>query len=182
MRVGHAILRAALAVVISAALLTACSPAPTPTPSPSPPVALLPPEITGVGAIPPGRTSLVGMTIRLTEADVATIGRGEGTLAITFTDTAGAMDTISLTGAPAVFAPGSLGITAVLSAPNVLLLRTVDSDPLNIEPVTISNLRLSVAGDAPAGAIRATITECTGSLAGCAAERELASPGTVSAP
>lgn len=182
MKAPGAIRRAVLAFAIGGASVGACTPQPVPTPSAPPPVALLPVEITGVGAFPPGRTSLAGMTIRLTEADVGTIGLGEGTLAITFTDAAGAMDAISLTGTPAVFAPGSLGITASLPARNVLLLSIVDSDPLNIEPVTISNLRLAAADAAAPGAIRATITECTGSLAGCAAERELASPGTVSAP
>jgi hypothetical protein len=163
------------------ALAASCSPTPPPTPS-SPPAALLPVEVTGVGAIPPGRTSLPAMTIRLTEADVATIARGEGSLVIAFTDSAGAGESIGLVGTAAVLAPGSLGVTATLSQPSVVVLNIVDSDPLNIEQVTVSNLRLSASADAAPGPIRATITACTGSLAGCAPERELASPGTVGEP
>jgi hypothetical protein len=178
----HVSLSRVLAVMaMFGALAVRCSPTPPPTPS-LPPAALLPVEVTGVGAIPPGRTSLPTMTIRLTEADVATIARGEGSLVITFTDSAGAGDSIGLIGEPAVSAPGSLGVTAGLSRPSVIVLSIVDSDPLNIEQVTISNLRLSASAAAAAGPIRATITECTGSLAGCAPERELASPGTVGEP
>lgn len=181
MRVGYENRRAARAVLIAAALLTACSPAPTPTPSPSPPVALLPPEITGVGAIPAGQTSLTGMSIRLTEAGADTILHGPGTIVITLTDANGATDTLSMTGAFEIVAPGSLGVTATLPASNVLLVEIVDSDTFNVEQVTISGLRLAVSPDAAPGDIRATITECTGSLAGCAADRELPSPGAVGA-
>lgn len=173
---GRTFMRVVSLLVICAAVMVACSPTPTPSPVP---VAMLPVEVVGVGAIPAGRTSIPGMTIRLTEADVATIGRGEGSVVITLTDAAGARDTISMTGTPAVVAPGSLGVTATLTASNVLGINIVDSDTFNVEQVTISGIRLAVSPEAAPGAIRATITECTGSLAGCAPDRALPSPGSV---
>ena len=162
----------------AALLVVACSPSPSPSPSP-PPVAFLPIEVSGVGAIAPGRTSAGGLVLRLTEAGVDTIARGPGTMVVTLSDQTGRGGTVGIVGTPSIDAPGSLGITAILTATNVLEISIVDSDPLNIEPVTIAGLRLSASQDAAPGAIRETITACTGSLAGCAPSRELPSPGTV---
>jgi hypothetical protein len=151
-------------------------PPPVPT---RPPVALGPVEVTGVGDIAQGGASGNELVLQLTEAGIATIAAGTGSLQVTLTDHAGLPDTLRFTGTPSVVAPGSLGASAVLNGGNVLTISIVDSDRFNIEPIIITGLAISASPSAALGSINAVIGGCAGSLAGCVAANVLASPGSV---
>ncbi|MEX1168914.1 MAG: hypothetical protein WEE50_02105 [Chloroflexota bacterium] len=165
--------------VASVALVAACSPAPTPPPPTRVPVALAPIEVMGVGEFRQGTTSADDLVIRFTELENDAIPRGPGAFELVLTDSAGTLDAVSFRGTPTLAAPGSLGVTATLTRSNVLTVQIVDSDTLNIEPVTIEGLALSARVSASTGPLVLTIGGCSGSLAGCASSDVLASPGTV---
>ena len=169
-------------VAIAVAVAYNLAPTPPPPPVPTPAVALAPIEVIGVGELNQGRTSADDLLIRITELDNAAIPRGPGQFELVLTDSAGAATAVSFAGTPTLTAPGSLGVIATLSGSNVLRLEIVDSDPLNIEQVTIEGLAISASTSAPLGALALTVAGCTGSLAGCAANTDLDSPGTVIAP
>ena len=160
-------------------IFAACANDPSPTPPTRPPIALGPVELTGVGAVPRAGVSPNTLVLRFIEIAPATIMRGPGSLHVTLTDLAGVPGTVSFTGNPSIVAPGSLGATAVLTAPNVLTVNIVDSDPLNIEQIDIEDLTISVSSEAALGAINAIVSGCTGSLDGCTASNVLPSPGEV---
>ena len=169
----------ASSALCAVSFLTGCAPAPTPPPPSRPPVALAPIEVTGVGEITQGGTSPDELVLHVTEAGNATIGTGPGSFQVTLTDHAGLPDTIAYTGTPSVSGPGSLGVTASLTAPDVLTVSIVDSDTLNIETITIEGLGIRASPAAAPGSINAVIGGCSGSLAGCTATNVLTSPGSV---
>ena len=162
-----------------AIVIAGCNQAPTPPPSTPPPVALAPIEVTGVGDVRQGRTSEQDVVIRITELEKDSIAAGPGSVDLVLTDSAGAVDSAVFTGSPEVTAPGSLGVRATLASGNILTIEIVDSDSFNVEQLTVKGLRISVAQATTPGPLRLTITNCTGSLAGCAGVRALPSPGTV---
>lgn len=168
-----------LAALAAVALIVGCSPAPTPPPSPPPPIVFAPVEVVGVGDILPGTTSDDELVVRLTELESDSLPRGAGAFELTLVDSDGTSDTVSFTGTATLAAPGSLGVTAVLTRNNVLAVEVVDTDTFNIEQMTIAGLRISASATAPVGPLTFTIDACSGSLAGCAATNALASPGAV---
>jgi hypothetical protein len=163
---------------------TAAPPTLTPTPSPTltptrPPVALNVVAVTGIGDVAQGADSGNVLVLRFTEPTPAAIGIGPGSIQVILTDAAGSAASISLTGTPSIAGPGSLGASATFSAPNVLTIGILDSDTLNIEPMTVSGLGIRASSSAAVGPINASIAACTGSLAGCTALSQLPSPGNV---
>ena len=98
---------------------------------------------------------------------------------MTLADHAGDGSTVAFVGTPSVDAPGSLGATATLVAPNVLMVSIVASDTLNIEPITISGLGIRASSTAAIGSVTAELNGFTGSMATGAASNVLASPGSV---
>ncbi len=98
---------------------------------------------------------------------------------MTLADHAGDGSTVAFVGTPVVGAPGSLGATARLIAPNVLMVSIVASDTVNVEPITISGLGIKVSSTAAIGPLKAELNAFTGSLATGAANNALASPGSV---
>jgi hypothetical protein len=134
----------------SASLAASGTPGPTrsaaPTRSPGP--AFASPQVVEVGAIPRGTASTGTLLLRFVERGVDAIPRGEGTFRVTLTDHAGDGSTVAFAGTPTVEAPGSLGATATLASPNVLVIGIVDSDIVNIESITITGLGIRVASTA----------------------------------
>jgi hypothetical protein len=166
------------ALIAVVTFIAGCNPAPTPPP-PSAAIALEPIEVIGVGDVRPGATSESTIVIRVTELETASIPRGPGTFELVLSDSGGGGDAVSFWGAPTVVAPGSLGVTAVVTRSNVLTVEIVDSDTFNIEQLTIEGLQLRASESAPAGALGLRVGACSGSLAGCTADPDLASPGSV---
>ena len=119
----------------------------------------------------------------MTELEIDSLPGGAGAFQLTLSDSTGGKDAVSFVGTPTVTAPGSLGATATVTRSNVITIEIVDSDTINLEPLTIGGLRLRASGTAPVGALSLTIDACSGSLGGCSAMNVLPSPGTIaSAP
>jgi hypothetical protein len=87
--------------------------------------------------------------------------------------------TVSFVGEPQVAAPGSLGASARLVEPGVLLVSIVASDTLNIEPITITGLAIRTTDEAAIGPLVATADDFDGSLGAGLAAPTLSSPGSV---
>ena len=189
-----------LAAVVVGLVLARPQPSPQPSTeaaSPSVPVALspaspqiptasLPPRhvfgdiaVTGVGDVPRGGRSAAALVLRMVEPDPAAIPNGPGSFLVTLTDHAGAGGTLTLTGTPSIYAPGSLGVHVDRQAGNVLRISIQGSDPRNIEPIVISSLGIEVAASAALGPISAIASGFEGSLTGGVATDTLPSPGTV---
>jgi len=151
--------------------------APTPRPTPGPVFGDV--GLTPVGSVPRGGASGANLVLRFVEPSINAIPRGAGSLTVTLGDAAGAGGTLSFTGTPSLDAPGSLGARAEFTAGNVLTITIVDSDSMNIEPITVTGLGISASADAALGPISATLGAFTGSLAGGVTNVVLASPGTV---
>jgi hypothetical protein len=160
------------------AVLVACC-GPQPTPPPSSRIALTPIELSGIGDLEQGATSGETLVIRVTENETDSILAGAGAFDLVLADRSGGSDQVVFTGTPQVTAPGSLGVTATLARGNVLAIEIVDSDTFNVEQVTIEGLALSAAASAPEGQLSLTVTNCSGSLAGCVADEMIGSPGTI---
>jgi hypothetical protein len=168
-----------IAVLACSSALVGCNEQPEPpTPTP-PPVAFAAVEVTSLGDIGQATESELGLVVLFTEAAPAAISQGAGSLQVTLTDHAGLPDSLQFIGLPVVEGPGSLGATATLSGRNVMTISIVDSDPLNIEPMTISGLGIRASPGAAIGAINAVVSGCAGSLAGCTEMNVLRSPGNV---
>ena len=141
-----AVLVGALALATIAVFAALQPPAPSPTPSPPPtasptptapatpvpaptqPPAFGPVEVSGVGDVPQGGSSSSTLVLRFTEPAVNAIPDAPGSFAVTLTDAAGAGTTLGFIGTPTIDAPGSLGVTVELAAPNVLTISIVASD------------------------------------------------------
>ena len=185
----------ALAVVVAAAVLgprsaepspsvsVTSSPLTTPLPSvPPTPVAgpvFAAPGVVSVGLVPRGASSGTTLVLQFREPSDAAIPNAPGSFLVTLTDQAGDGSTVAFVGTPVVDAPGSLGATAALTAPNILMVRIVASDPLNVEPITISGLGIKASSTAAIGPVKGVLGSFTGSLARGPTNDVLASPGSV---
>lgn len=154
-------------------------PSETPTTSAGP--AFLAPGVVGVGLVARGASSSLVLRLELVEGSEAAIPDGPGSLRVTLLDSAGSGSTVAFVGVPSVFAPGSLGVDVALAAPNVLLLTVEASDPLNVEPITITGLGISATSAAALGPMAAEVGDFEGSLTRALAQTALPSPGTVTA-
>jgi hypothetical protein len=164
--------------LIAALALAACTSAPTPQPTPARP-AFGTVTVAGAGTIHRGGSSGLTLTLSFNEASVAAIGRGPGSFEVTLTDSAGSTSTVTFTGTPSTAkSPGSLGASAPVSG-NVLTVRILDSDTVNIEPNIVTGLGIAASSTAAIGSTMATMRGFTGSLAGGATSDLLASPGSV---
>jgi hypothetical protein len=166
-------------LVVAVVAVVGCNSVPTPPPPTPPPIVFAPIEVTGVGEVRQGTTSGGELLVRLTELEADSLPSGLGAFELTLTDSAAGQDAVSFSGTPTLLGPGSLGATAALTRSNVLTVQVVDTDTFNVEQLSIEGLRVRAAAVAPVGALILTIDACTGSLAGCAADRILASPGSV---
>lgn len=184
----------ALAVVVSVALLprsteplpspsTTTRPFTTPIPSSAPTPTAGPvftaPGVVSVGLISRGTSSGRTLVLQFLEPSIDAIPNAPGSFRVTLTDQAGNGSTVSFVGEPLVSAPGSLGATAILEAPNVLMISIEASDTINVEPITISGLGIQAASAAAVGPVHAGLDSFTGSLASGATSNVVASPGTV---
>lgn len=179
MRPPRDVVRLGVALGLACVTTVGCSNSPTPEPPTRPPVAFAPIEVTGVGEVALGSASGEDLVIRVTEAGPASIMAGPGSFQVTLTDHAGLSGSVSFVGTPTVSAPGSLGVTASLTRPNVLTVEIVDSDTVNIEQMTIEHLGIQASTTASLGAVNAIVSGCAGSLAGCTATNVLPSPASV---
>jgi hypothetical protein len=184
----------ALAVVATAVVLTAqpkslsspivvptasASVVPTATPTPVAGPVFEAPQVISVGLVARGTSSKLTLVLRFVEPSIAAIPNAPGSFEVTLTDAANDGSTIAFVGTPTINAPGSLGIDARLSAPNVLRVSIVASDTFNIEPITISGLGIRATATAAIGPLDARLSDFTGSLAGGVVSNILPSPGSV---
>lgn len=184
----------ALAVAVVAVLLprpTQPSPGPSitesptssPTSSPTPTAfvgpALVAPGVVSVGLIPRGANSGQTLVLQFIEPSVDAIPNAPGSFRLTVADAAGDGSTVAFVGTPSVGAPGSLGTTVTVVAPNVLMISIQASDTLNVEPITIRGLGIDATSTAALGSLRLRLSDFTGSLAGGIANDTVPSPGTV---
>ena len=135
--------------------------------------------VTAVGSVPRGGASGTTLVLRFVESSVDAIPDAAGSFTVTLTDHAGGGAALAFTGVPSLDAPGSLGVSAELTAGNVLKVSIVAADRFNIEPITVTGLGISASVDAALGSINATLGAFTGSLAGGVANDIVPSPGSV---
>jgi hypothetical protein len=158
----------------------ASTPTPTPAPTPTPtPAAWADASLVGVGEIAQGSESASAVVLKLTELGVDAIPDAPGSFALTLTDAAGGASGVQFVGTPTIDAPGSLGLTTRLVAPNVLLVSIVASDALNVEPITIEGLGLRASPTAALGPVNLRLGEFSGSLVGGTAGGDLPPVGIV---
>ena len=132
--------------------------------------------VTSAGAVPRGGTSAGTAAFTFGESAIACFAAFtppdnynnhalNPALTVTILDSASAA-TVHFVGTPVVTAPGSLGATASITgaASNVLTINFTNSDPLNIEQISVSGLNISADNGAANGAIKATLG---GSQAAC---------------
>ena len=152
---------------------------PTAAPTPTPRLVFGEAGVTAVGSVPRGGASGTTLVLRFTEPSVDAILNAAGSFTVTLTDQVGVGTTLIFTGTPSLAAPGSLGASAELVAPNVLKVSIAASDLVNIEPITVTGLGISASPEAALGSINATLGAFSGSLAGGVANIVLPPPGTV---
>ena len=155
------------------------APTAPPTPTPTPKLVFGEVGVTAVGNVPRSGASGTTLVLRFTEPSVDAILNAAGSFTVTLTDQAGVGTTLIFTGTPSLAAPGSLGASAELVAPNVLKVSIAASDLVNIEPITVTGLGISASPEAALGSINATLGAFSGSLAGGVANIVLPPPGTV---
>ncbi len=120
-------------------------------------------SVTSAGSMSPGTTSVGTASFTLTENSVNGFPNASGTVTVTITDSASA-STVHFSGTPVLSAPGSLGATVALGpAGTSFTVTTRGADNLNIEPITVSGLRISADAGAALGPIKAAMS---GSLVG----------------
>lgn len=184
-----------LAFVITGATLLPrpSEPVPSPTvaislrPTPRPTVTATPiagpvfdsPGVVSVGLISRGTASRETLRLEFVEPSVSAIPDAPGALLVTLKDREGDGSTVAFVGTPAVAAPGSLGATATLVMPNVLMVAIVASDGLNIESIAITGLGIKATEEAAIGPLVAEVGGFDGSLSGGLTRDELPSPGFV---
>jgi hypothetical protein len=184
----------ALAAVVVVASLYRPSP-PTPSPSPASTATSRPPAsptatpfsgpvfetpgVVSVGRIARGRSSNERLVLEFVETQAGAIRNAPGSFVVRLADGAGDGSTVGFVGVPEVAGPGSLGATAILTAPNVLRVDISGADPLNIEAMTVAGLGISAASTAAIGPVTAEAADFSGSLANGTATGSLASPGTI---
>ena len=115
-------------------------------------------SVTSAGSVLPGSTSVGTASFTLTENSVNGFPNTSGTLIVTITDSAGA-STVHFSGTPLLSAPGSLGAAVALGpAATSFVVTTLGADNGNVEPITVSGLRISADGGAAAGPIKAAMS------------------------
>ena len=120
-------------------------------------------SVTSAGSVLPGGISAGTASFTLTENAINAFPNASGTLTVTITDSASA-STVHFSGTPVLSAPGSLGATlGFVSGATSFTVTTAAADVNNIEPITVSGLRISADVGAAAGAIKAAMS---GSLVG----------------
>ena len=154
---------------------SAASAAPTASPGPAFGV----PAVVGIGTVAPGSSSGSTLVVTLNEPSAAAIPDAPGSLRLTLTDSAGDASTVTFTGSPVVEAPGSLGATAKLVAPDVLLVSVVAADVHNIESIAITGLGIRATATAAPGPLVLVAGEFSGSLGGGLALGTVPSPGAI---
>ena len=95
-------------------------PTPAPTPTPTPQLVFEEVGVTAVGSVPRGGASGTTLVLRFVESSVDAIPDAAGSFTVTLTDHAGGGAALAFTGVPSLDAPGSLGVSAELTAGNVL--------------------------------------------------------------
>ena len=155
--------------------------APSVSPTRNPGPAFAAPNVVGVGTVPRGTTSTRTVELRFVEPIADAIAPGAGSFTVTLADSAGDGSAAGFVGTPAVDAPGSLGATVKLLRPNVLVVSIADSDPLNVESMTISGLAVQAYSAAATGSIDVAFGVFTGSLVQGVAGETVVSIGSISA-
>lgn len=150
-----------------------------PTPTPTPKLVFEEVGVTAVGSVPRGGASGATLQLRFTESSVDAIPDAAGSFTVTLADSAGVGTRLQFAGTPSIDAPGSLGVSAELVAGNVLRISIVASDIFNIEPITVTGLRIGASPEAALGPITAVMGDFTGAFAAGVANETLPSPGTV---
>ncbi len=159
----------------------ATTPAPTASPVPTAPVPWADAKLTGVGEIQQGQVSKLAFVLKLTELGIDVIPDGPGSFRLTLVDAAG-NSSLAYAGTPTTDAPGSLGLTTRLVAPNVLMVSIVASDAYNVEPITIGGITIRAAPTSAPGPARLELGAFDGSLAGGTTGGDLPPVGTVVTP
>jgi len=139
------------------------------------------PGVVSVGLVSRGSDSAETLRLQFVELAVDAIPGAPGAFRVTLADHNGDETTVAFIGSPSVFAPGSLGASVTLPAPNVLLIAIEASDPFNIESITISGVGIGANPSAAIGPVIAEIGDFRGSLSGGSVGDRLPSPGTVTA-
>ena len=115
-------------------------------------------SVTSAGSMLPGSTSAGTASFTLTENSVNGFPNASGTLIVTITDSASA-STVHFSGTPVLSAPGSLGASVALGpAGTSFMVTTMGADNGNIEPITVSGLRISADSAAATGPIKAAMS------------------------
>jgi hypothetical protein len=115
-------------------------------------------SVTSAGSVLPGSTSAGTAAFTLTENSVNGFPIAGGTLTVAISDSAGA-PTVHFSGAPILSAPGSLRATVALgSSGTSFIVTTGGADNLNIEPITVSGLRISADAGAAVGPVKAALS------------------------
>ena len=115
-------------------------------------------SVTSAGSMLPGSTSVGTASFTLTENSVNGFPNASGTLIVTISDSASA-STVHFSGTPVLSAPGSLGAAVALGpAATSFVVTTLGADNGNVEPITVSGLRISADGGAAAGPIKAAMS------------------------
>lgn len=129
------------------------------------PAALASVTVTSAGNVPRAGTSATEVTFVFTEnsanALAGAVPVGGAGFDIDITDSASGA-TVSFVGTPVASAPGSLGVDVYLTDSNTLTVEIAAQDPLNVESITITGLKISATSGAALGAIRATVTDWAG--------------------
>jgi hypothetical protein len=157
------------------------SPVLTAAPTHNPGPVFAPPGVVSVGMIERGSRSGETLVLQFLESAADAIPDAPGSFRVTLTDHAGDGTTVAFVGTPTVVAPDSLGATATLVAPNVLMVSTLASDQLNVELMTVSGLGIEASSTAALGSVGAELNGFTGSMVTGAEANILASPGSITA-
>ena len=140
------------------------------------PAALASSSVVSAGSVPAGGTSAGTASFTLTENAVSAFSGSGGTLIVTLADSASSA-TVHFAGTPVLTAPGSLGASVTLgSLGTSFTITALGADPLHVEQITVSGLRISADAGAALGAIRATLT---GTLAGAVTGGTTTATGTL---
>ena len=133
-------------------------------------------SVTSAGSVLPGGASAGTASFTLTETTASGFPNASGTLTVTIADSASA-PTVHFSGTAVLSAPGSLGATLLLvPGATSFTVTTSGADNSNVEPITVSGLRISADSGAAAGAIKAAMS---GSLAGAIISPTATASGTV---
>ncbi len=134
------------------------------------PAALAAITIGSAGNVPVGGTSASNVSFQFTEQAIASIPTNAvGSFTVTIAPAAPGLGSVSFAGTPSTGAStGSLGATASIAG-SVLTVNIAGSDTTQIESIFVTGLKISAAAGTSLGAITATLSAGTGSLAGAAA-------------